>query len=162
MRPTVSPRLSFGTIGALLASLAMLVGASALPAQTRAVAGALPSVSPELEQVRAALDKYRDPVVAVHDGYEAVDSVWIAPPAALERAKDGTYQLRFPTQMNVQKLGRHTSSTQAMDAARASRVVTVMTKHERTGDGKRYVRIPLEADYGGDVFEVIDSESAGG
>jgi hypothetical protein len=63
MRPTASPRPSFGTIGALLATSALLVSASALPAQT------LPSVSPELEQARAALDKYRDPVVAVHDGY---------------------------------------------------------------------------------------------
>lgn len=30
---------------------------------------AQPSVSPELEKVRTALEKYRDPVVAVHDGY---------------------------------------------------------------------------------------------
>jgi 8-oxo-dGTP pyrophosphatase MutT (NUDIX family) len=100
--------------------------------------------------------------VAVHDGYEAVDSVWIAPPTALERAASGTYQLRFPTQMNVQKLGRHRSAAAAMDAARSSRVVTVMTKHERSGDGRRFVRIPLEADYGGDVFEMPDSGSPGG
>jgi 8-oxo-dGTP pyrophosphatase MutT (NUDIX family) len=99
---------------------------------------------------------------AVHDGYEAVDSVWISPRGALERASDGTYQLRFPTQMNVQKLGRHASPAAAMDAARASRVVTVMTKHERTADGKRYVRIPPEADYGGDVFEVLDGGLGGG
>ena len=69
MRPTVSPHPSFGTIGALLASLALLAGASTVSAQSRSVAGALPSVSPELEQARAALDKYRDPIVAVHDGY---------------------------------------------------------------------------------------------
>ena len=69
MPPTVPPHPSFGTLGALLASLALLVGASAVSAQTRALAGALPSVSPELEQARAALDKYRDPIVAVHDGY---------------------------------------------------------------------------------------------
>ena len=50
-------------------SFALLAGASAVSAQTRALAGALPSVSPELEQARAALDKYRDPIVAVHDGY---------------------------------------------------------------------------------------------
>jgi hypothetical protein len=69
MPPTVPPHPSFGTIGALLASRALLVGASAVSAQTRSLAGALPSVSPELEQARAALDKYRDPIVAVHDGY---------------------------------------------------------------------------------------------
>jgi hypothetical protein len=66
MRPTVPPRPCFGTIGALLATLAL---ASPIAAQTRAVNSALPSVSPELEQARAALDKYRDPIVAVHDGY---------------------------------------------------------------------------------------------
>ena len=95
--------------------------------------------------------------VALHDGLEAVDSVWIPPGAALERAKAGVYDLRLPTQMNLQKLGRHALSATAMDAARASRVVTVMTKHERTGDGTRVVRLPLEADYGGELFEVPDS-----
>ena len=95
--------------------------------------------------------------VAVHDGYEAVDSVWIAPAAALERAGAGAYQLRFPTQMNLQKLGRQQSSAAAMAAARASRVVTVVTQQELAGDGTRVLRIPLEADYGGELFEVRDS-----
>ena len=94
--------------------------------------------------------------VALHDGYEAVESVWIAPEAALEGARAGTYQLRFPTQMNLQKLGRHARSSPAMEAARASRVVTVMTRQERTGNGTRLLRIPLEADYGGELFEVSD------
>ena len=92
--------------------------------------------------------------VALHDGYEAVDSVWMVPGTALERARAGVYQLRFPTQMNLQKLGRHHSPAAAMDAARASRVVTVMTKQERSGNGVRVLRLPLEADYGGELFEV--------
>ena len=95
--------------------------------------------------------------VALHDGHEAVDSVWIAPGTALERARAGTYDLRFPTQMNLQKLGRHQMSARAMDAARASRVVTVMSKPERSADGVRLIRIPLEADYGGELFESPDS-----
>ena len=93
--------------------------------------------------------------IALHDGHEAVDSVWIAPATALERAKAGVYQLRFPTQMNLQKLGRHALPTAAMDAARASRVVTVMSKQEKTADGKRMLRLPLEADYGGELFEPL-------
>ena len=93
--------------------------------------------------------------VALHDGYEAVDSVWIAPATALDRARAGTYQLRFPTQMNLQKLGRHTVPAAAMDAARASKVVTVMSKQEKTSDGKRLLRLPLEAGYGGEVFEPL-------
>jgi 8-oxo-dGTP pyrophosphatase MutT (NUDIX family) len=94
--------------------------------------------------------------VARHDGIEAVDSIWIQPESALEQAKAGTYQLRFPTQMNLQKLGRHESSGAAMDHTRASRVVTVMTKQEKAGNGSRVLRIPLEAGYGGELFEVFD------
>ena len=92
--------------------------------------------------------------VALHDGFEAVDSVWIAPGTALQRARAGTYDLKFPTQMNLQKLGRQHLSAGAMEAARASRVVTVMTRQEKTGEGIRVLRIPLEADYGGELFEV--------
>lgn len=38
-------------------------------AQTARNASVSEPLSPELEQVRAALDKYNDPVMAVHDGY---------------------------------------------------------------------------------------------
>jgi hypothetical protein len=86
----------------------------------------------------------------------------MAPATALERARAGTYQLRFPTQMNLQKLGRHRSAAPALAAARASRVVTVMTKQERIGNGVRVLRLPLEADYGGELFEVADSPSLSG
>jgi hypothetical protein len=60
-------RLTFGPIVALLAAIVTLVAVPGNPlaAQARAV----PSLSPELEQVRATLDKYQDPVLAVHDGY---------------------------------------------------------------------------------------------
>jgi hypothetical protein len=44
----------------------LLMWPPALPAQTR---GSLPAVPPELEKVRSALQKYQDPVRAVHDGY---------------------------------------------------------------------------------------------
>lgn len=45
---------------ALAALLALPAAAQAQPA---------PDLPPELQPVRAALDRYRDPVVAVHDGY---------------------------------------------------------------------------------------------
>jgi hypothetical protein len=44
------------------------LGLSAHQAQAQA-ASAASSSSPTLEQVRAALDKYQDPILAVHDGY---------------------------------------------------------------------------------------------
>ena len=56
--------------------------------------------------------------VALHDGNEAVDSIWITPQRAIVDTQAGTYKLVFPTQMNLQKLARHTPSAAALDAAR--------------------------------------------
>ena len=55
----------------LLAALGLLASAlpSQAPAQSAAPAAALASLPTELVKVRANLDKYRDPIVAVHDGY---------------------------------------------------------------------------------------------
>ena len=39
---------------------------------------------------------------------------------------------------------------------RVSRVVTVMSRQEKTSGGVRMLRLPLEDDYGGELFEVID------
>lgn len=55
-------------------AIVVAVGAtSAMGAQTaKSVASAsrsAPVLSPELQKVKAALDKYKDPVLAVHDGY---------------------------------------------------------------------------------------------
>jgi hypothetical protein len=47
-----------------------------------------------------------------------------------------------------------------MKAVRASRVATVMTKQKKAGDGMRLLRIPPEAGYGGELFEVPDPPSA--
>ena len=47
-----------------LAGLAALLVVTALPATAQQ-----PAVPPELAAVRTQLDKYRDPIVAVHDGY---------------------------------------------------------------------------------------------
>ena len=54
-----------------ITGLFILVGLLAAVPRLNGVAAAddLPALSPELEPVRAALEKYRDPVVAVHDGY---------------------------------------------------------------------------------------------
>jgi len=67
MRPSALQhplRTSLAAVPALLVSL-LTISATTAAAQT----SALPKVSPELEKVRAALDKYKDPILAVHDGY---------------------------------------------------------------------------------------------
>lgn len=100
--------------------------------------------------------------IALHDGHEAVDSIWITPHGAVERSKAGTYTLVFPTQMNLQKLGRQRLSDAAIEVARTSRVVTVVPKRERQEAGSRLMRLPLEADYGGELFEVTNPPSLAG
>jgi 8-oxo-dGTP pyrophosphatase MutT (NUDIX family) len=93
--------------------------------------------------------------LAAHDGSESVDSVWITPEAALAGQASGQYKLVFPTFLNLKKLGRHTTAAAALAATRAAKVVTVMPEPIKPAEGtKRFLRLPVEADYGGEVFEV--------
>jgi 8-oxo-dGTP pyrophosphatase MutT (NUDIX family) len=94
--------------------------------------------------------------VAVHDGDEAVDSIWISPRQAIAETASGTYKLVFPTQKNLEKLGRHTTAETALAAARAAKIVTVMPVMESSKDGVRLMRLPAEADYGGELFEAAN------
>jgi hypothetical protein len=58
------------TLGLIKApAVAACVLLSATLAQAQAPPGSRPAVPPALEKVRAALEKYQDPIVAVHDGY---------------------------------------------------------------------------------------------
>ncbi len=94
--------------------------------------------------------------VAVHDGEEAVDSIWISPRRAIAETEAGTYKLVFPTQKNLEKLGRHTTAQAAVAAARAAKIVTVLPVMEKSAAGVRFLRLPAEADYGGTLFEVTN------
>jgi 8-oxo-dGTP pyrophosphatase MutT (NUDIX family) len=64
-----------------------------------------PERSPKRFDTRFFLAAAPTDQVALHDGLEAVDSVWMTPATALERAQAGTYQPVFPTMMNLRKLG---------------------------------------------------------
>src|SRR5436190_23047714 len=48
---------------------AIALAAAALALALPAAAQSPKDLSPELQKVKAALDKYKDPVVAIHDGY---------------------------------------------------------------------------------------------
>ena len=89
-----------------------------------------------------------------HNGSEAVDSVWLTPERAKAGVANGEYKMMFPTHMNLAKLGRHTVLAGALEAARAARVVTVEPELVKSETGLRQLRIPIEADYGGDLFTV--------
>ncbi|WP_428486473.1 NUDIX hydrolase [Rhodopila sp.] len=97
--------------------------------------------------------------LAVHDGREAVDSVWITPARALAETETGRFKLVFATAKNLEKLGQWRTVKQAMDAARAATVVTVQPRATRLEGTKRLLRIPVEAGYGGTDF-IVDMPPA--
>jgi 8-oxo-dGTP pyrophosphatase MutT (NUDIX family) len=92
--------------------------------------------------------------IGKHDGRESVDSVWLSPKAALDSAASGRFNLPFPTIRNLIKLDKLGTAQAAMDFARATPVVTVVPEMSRNEDGTTRLRIPIEAGYDGDVFNV--------
>jgi 8-oxo-dGTP pyrophosphatase MutT (NUDIX family) len=91
--------------------------------------------------------------VGAHDGKESTDSIWISPREALAGGESGRFKLPFPTTRNLIKLGKHRTVKSALDEARGSRVVTVMPVMTRLNGG-RQLRIPADAGYDGELFEV--------
>ncbi len=96
--------------------------------------------------------------LALHDGGEAVDSVWIRPKDALAGGAAGERKIVFPTRLNLEKLARQNSVADAFAAARAAPVVTVQPEMLQTPDGPA-LRIPLAAGYGGEIFPAVDPPS---
>ncbi|MBR1223156.1 NUDIX hydrolase [Bradyrhizobium sp. U87765 SZCCT0131] len=92
--------------------------------------------------------------VAVHDGKEAVDSVWIGPRQSLDEAKSGRFKILFPTERNLIKLARSQTAAEALARARSEPVVTVMPEMTKGEGGQRQLRIPKDAGYDGEVFDV--------
>ena len=84
--------------------------------------------------------------VALHDGYESVDSVWISASDAAAEAAAGTKTVIFPTLRNLEKLGASDSPETAIETARGSEVVPVLPWTEQRDDGN-YLCIPKAAGY---------------
>ena len=91
--------------------------------------------------------------VGAHDGKESTDSIWLSPQEALEGGDNGRFKLPFPTTRNLIRLGKQGSVAAALEDARQCPVVTVMPVMTKDGD-KRYLRIPAEAGYDGELFEI--------
>jgi 8-oxo-dGTP pyrophosphatase MutT (NUDIX family) len=91
--------------------------------------------------------------VGAHDGRESTDSIWLSPREALAGSESGRFKLPFPTTRNLIKLGKQPSVKAALEDSRGKPVVTVMPVMTRLNGG-RQLRIPLEAGYDGELFEV--------
>jgi 8-oxo-dGTP pyrophosphatase MutT (NUDIX family) len=91
--------------------------------------------------------------LGAHDGRESTDSIWLSPREALEGGDSGRFKLPFPTTRNLIRLGKQPSVRVALDDSSGKPIVTVMPVMTRLNGG-RQLRIPLEAGYDGEVFEV--------
>jgi 8-oxo-dGTP pyrophosphatase MutT (NUDIX family) len=88
-----------------------------------------------------------------HDGKESTDSIWVSPREALAGGESGRFKLPFPTTRNLIKLGKQPNVQAALDDSRRQSIVTVMPVMTKLNGG-RQLRIPREAGYDGEVFEV--------
>ena len=84
--------------------------------------------------------------LAVHDGHESVDSVWINAAEALAAGESGQYTIIFPTARNIAKIAEYPNPEAALAQTRRQDVVTVLPWTERRSDGN-YLRIPEAAGY---------------
>ncbi len=84
--------------------------------------------------------------LAVHDGHESVDSVWIKPAEALADAASGKRTVIFPTLRNIEKLDKHKTTSEAIAATEDRTPVMVLPWTEKRDDGN-YLCIPPEAGY---------------
>ena len=91
--------------------------------------------------------------LGAHDGRESTDSIWVSPREAVEGGETGRFKLPFPTTRNLIRLAKQSDVKAALDDARGMSIVTVMPVMTRTNGG-RQLRIPREAGYDGEVFEV--------
>jgi 8-oxo-dGTP pyrophosphatase MutT (NUDIX family) len=91
--------------------------------------------------------------LGAHDGKESTDSLWLSPREAIAGGESGRFKLPFPTTRNLIKLGKQPNVRAALDEAKGKPVVTVMPVLTRLNGG-RQLRIPREAGYDGELFEM--------
>ena len=91
--------------------------------------------------------------LGAHDGKESTDSIWLSPREALAGGDSGRFKLPFPTTRNLIRLGKRADVKAALADAGARPIVTVMPVMTRSNGG-RQLRIPREAGYDGELFEM--------
>ena len=84
--------------------------------------------------------------IALHDGSELVDSVWIGAQQAIDEATAGRRTLVHATTKNLELLAKGAPSPAPSPRPRERKIVTVQPWVE-SRDGKRFLHIPPDAGY---------------
>ena len=127
--------------------------APALDALTLFAHWITPPILPKRFDTRFYIAAAPEGQAAVHDGGEAVDSIWIEPARALAEADAGRYNLVLPTRLNLELLGQSATTAAAIAAARARRIAPIEPVATKTAAGYR-LAIPADAGYGASEYEV--------
>ena len=85
--------------------------------------------------------------IGKHDGKESIDSIWISPKQALEDCIAEKRTIIFPTRMNLEKLSKFRTVSEALEELKKETVITVEPKIEKNEDGV-FLTIPEKAGYG--------------
>lgn len=105
-----------------------------------------PNMAPKRFDTHFFIAKTPHDQIALHDGQEAVDSVWISPKQLLKEAQEGKWKVVFPTKMNVEKLARFNNYPALENYLIKNKPLCVQPEFVDLEDGK-FLCIPQEADY---------------
>lgn len=105
-----------------------------------------PNMAPKRFDTHFFVAKAPQDQIALHDGEEAVDSVWISPALLLKEANEGKWKVVFPTKMNIEKLARFQTFTELQTYLQNHKPVRVQPEFVDLNEGK-FLCIPQEADY---------------
>lgn len=105
-----------------------------------------PNMAPKRFDTHFFIAKAPNDQIALHDGEEAVDSIWRAAETLLKEAEQGKWKVVFPTKMNLEKLARFTNYSAIENYLKNHPPVTVQPEFTDLPEGK-FLCIPKDADY---------------
>ena len=140
---------------AVLAAMRLRLQTSSLAPWSRWITPVTPSVMNKRFDTRFFVAAAPGGQVATHDNFEATESAWLKPRAALEQHRDGLIEMAPPQIMTLAHLSRYTSVQAAMAEAR-SRKPPVIQPHPMDVDGTRVVCYP------GDVKHPVQEKAMPG
>jgi len=136
------------TFGALLAEMKLRLQTSSLAPWSRWITPVSPTVMNKRFDTRFFVAVAPQGQVAAHDNFEATESIWLSPRAALEQYRDALIELAPPQIMTLAHLSRFGSAAAAMADAR-SRMPPVIQPESFEVDGQRVICYPGDARHSG-------------
>jgi 8-oxo-dGTP pyrophosphatase MutT (NUDIX family) len=126
---------------AVLAEMNLRLQTSSLAPWSRWITPVTPTVMNKRFDTRFFVAAAPTGQVAAHDNFEATESVWLKPRAALEQHRDGLIEMAPPQIMTLAHLSRFGSVQAAMADARG-RMPPIIEPHPIDIDGTRVICYP--------------------